>query len=778
MWCILLLACGEGTGPPASMLPVASQPASPDNPTPPSPPATDDISCDAVLTDFEIGCAACHGQATLGGLSLLDLSALVGTPSAGSPLPLITAGDASQSYLWHKVNGTHEDVGGNGTLMPPSGDPFAPVQVDRLAQWIDGGALCGVAPEPEPPDPTTRQLSNIEFANTLETLLDVRPEALDLLPPDGHGFTYDRVVASQTISRAHLDAYFAIAEEAAASVLTPDGLAQLSPACVGVELPPAHPSGVFQVPGSEFALGPEWAVGLDPNDPSVGTTLYAPDPTASASVVFPADGRYRLGFEIDTDHPVQQVELRFNGALMDTVPANGPTVATFTVDATAGPGVFDAHLITVPEEHNLGVSFSGLTVEGPLDETDASGRLPCAEGLIEDLGSQLFRRPLTLVEQDRMRGLYTDSEGLTAFRQVLVGLIANPHTLYLVEVGTETQPGLYELDGWEKAARLSYAICEGPPDAELREAAVLGTLDADGMETHARRLLASPCGEEGVRRFVEQWLHLHELEDLNKSPSAFPGFDDATRAGLAAESERYIFEMVYPRQAGLGEFFTSQTAWPDPRSAWLMNLSVSAQEETPLPPERGGILTHPAVLAATAGFDSTSPVERGVYVLEQLLCDALPPPPPNLNVAPPIPDPSLTTRERWAQHSDDAACSSCHLLIDPVGFAFEGFDGVGQFRTTENGLPIDTSGGVPSLGIVDGSLDGAVEVSMALATSDRLSECFAKQWLRGSLGRLDHPDDGVSVDAVGQIAATDSMLEAIVALVRTPAFSHRFGDAP
>src|SRR5690606_21249443 len=140
---------------------------------------------------------------------------------------------------------------------------------------------------------------------------------------------------------------------------------------------------------------------------------------------------------------------------------------------------------------------------------------------------------------------------------------------------------------------------------------------------------------------------------------------------------------------------------------------------------RAGILTSPSILAVTGTFDGTSPVHRGVYVLEQMLCSRPPPPPGDVEIVPPPPDPALTTRERWAAHSDDPVCSSCHRVIDPVGFAFEGSAGIGRHRTEENGHPVDASGGIPTLGLEDGSLVGGAELSRALASAMELRSCLA-----------------------------------------------------
>jgi len=221
--------------------------------------------------------------------------------------------------------------------------------------------------------------------------------------------------------------------------------------------------------------------------------------------------------------------------------------------------------------------------------------------------------------------------------------------------------------------------------------------------------------------------------------------------------------MFWDEAADLETFFTSTRSWPDPSSGFLANTT------------RTGILEQPALLAVTAPFDGTSPVRRGVFVLEHILCKPIPPPPAELGVAPPPPDPSLSTRDRWAQHSSDPACEPCHSEIDPIGFLFEEYDGIGQFRSEDEGHPVDATGGVPALGLDDG-LEGVAELAQTLATAHEVSQCFATQWLRFSLGRLEQPADEAAIAAAADVLGSASMREGLVEFVRSPSFRHRYEE--
>ncbi len=203
-----------------------------------------------------------------------------------------------------------------------------------------------------------------------------------------------------------------------------------------------------------------------------------------------------------------------------------------------------------------------------------------------------------------------------------------------------------------------------------------------------------------------------------------------------------------------------------------------------LPPERAGLLTQPLFLSAFAKPDQSSPVLRGVGVRHALLCEVLPSPPPDVAIVAPDPAPNATTRERFAVHTEDPACASCHVLIDPVGFGFEGFDQLGGYRTEENGKPIDATGELIGAGPADGAFDGVAELALRLADAERVRECVARSWYRYSVARLEgSPEDDPGLAAA--LAACDGpdcrLHDIVEAIVQSEGFRFRAaheGDAP
>ncbi len=424
---------------------------------------------------------------------------------------------------------------------------------------------------------------------------------------------------------------------------------------------------------------------------------------------------------------------------------------------------------------------SALPNDGP---ALASARRPCVAAFVDVLTPLAFRRPIDDDERTQLLDLYDAAEGYRdGARQVIRAIFRSPNFLFLIEHGTgAVANGAIALTDHEVAARISFALCETVPDTELRAAADAGMLgDADAITAQAERMLRLPCARETLRSFWTQWLRLGRLEGISRDAALYPDFDTATADAMRRETEAFIDHLLWTDPSGLREVFVARFSILDARTGPLYGIDGLGDEptRTELPEQRRGVLTHPSVLTVTSDTDATSPVKRGVFVLRSLLCQALPPVPTDIVIEEPPPSDAQTTRERWAQHSADPACSYCHRILDPVGFAMEDFDAIGRHRDVENGRPIDAHGGIPSLGVDDGTLEGAAELSELIADREELRRCFARQWTRFALGRREARTDEPSLTAIGDVVAGDgSLQEAFAALADSPAFRQRaIGDS-
>ena len=222
------------------------------------------------------------------------------------------------------------------------------------------------------------------------------------------------------------------------------------------------------------------------------------------------------------------------------------------------------------------------------------------------------------------------------------------------------------------------------------------------------------------------------ISDPPRDDRLHPFFDDQYRERLIREARTFIEDTVWAPDGSMKTFFS--------KSYRL--------ESDPPQVSRVGILSQPGLLAVTSKPNMSSPIHRGVFVREQILCSALPPPPADIMVVAPDPDPNLTTRELFEVHTADAACSGCHNLIDPIGLGFENFDELGRWRDSENGRPIDVSGDVTRTLDMDGPFNGVGELGERMAGSEHIHRCVATQLFRYSFGRGETANDVCLLDDV------------------------------
>lgn len=414
----------------------------------------------------------------------------------------------------------------------------------------------------------------------------------------------------------------------------------------------------------------------------------------------------------------------------------------------------------------------------------------CAREFIVDVGRRAWRRHLTDEEIERLIALYDVGAefGEPAFvngvQLVIEALLQSPNFLYRLEVGqlNAERPDLLKLTADEVAARLSFLILRSIPDDALLAAADAGELDTvTGVVDQARRLVALPRARAAAWSFFEQWLHLDRLERIERDPRWYPEYSPHLRELLGEEARRFVESVVW--DAGdMRMLLSASYSFMNRELAEFYGLEGprgEAFEKVALDPERrSGVVTTGAVMAVTAKPNMTSPVHRGIFVREQLLCTALPPPPANVPIIPPDPDPSLTTREAFAVHSANDACAGCHVLIDGIGFGFEHYDALGRFRITENGKPIDATGDVVLTQDADGAFDGAPELARRLADSEHVQRCMTTQAFRFAYGRGENPADDCAREALFQAFVDggyryDALL---VGLVQSDAFRFRRPD--
>ena len=418
--------------------------------------------------------------------------------------------------------------------------------------------------------------------------------------------------------------------------------------------------------------------------------------------------------------------------------------------------------------------------------TDATGR---AQAVVRDLGRRAYRRTLSNEEVDAHVALF--GEGAAHFpdmdtldagvRLLLEALLQSPQFVYRIEIGQTENGDTVQLGDFEIASRLSYMIWNSAPDDTLldeAERSALGTAEQIGMQ--AARMLDDPRGQAMLERFHAQLFNWELYQNMSKDPSEFPLYYDGVGSDMYEEARRFVEHVVLEEDGNLTELLTAPYTFVNADLAAIYGMTGSfaqsfsrADFDPTEQPERGGLLTQLGFLASHGGL--TGSVHRGVFINHRLLCTELPPPPDAL---PPIPADdgvAMTSRQRIEMHTGPGTCgASCHgTFINPVGFAFESFDGLGQYRTTEMGLPIDASA---IFEFEDGPVefDGAAEFSGAIAARVRTHDCYTKHWVEYALGRDTAGSDLGLIQALGDGSLDGLSIKAlIIELVRSEAFGAR-----
>lgn len=421
---------------------------------------------------------------------------------------------------------------------------------------------------------------------------------------------------------------------------------------------------------------------------------------------------------------------------------------------------------------------------------------PCAEGepregcarrFIDSFGRLAFRRPLEDGERAGLLALYADKEKRSghaqAIRLVLEVVLQSPKFLYRLEPLDDTSVKTRALTGYELATRLSFFIWASTPDSKLLDDAAAGKLaTAEGVGDAARRLLADKRAVDGIRSFHRQWLDLRELETESKDQVLYPAFTPELKKAMVEETLRFSAHAVLQGGDAITTLLTSKKSFVNASLAKLYGVAAPAGEGfalVDLPAgQRSGLLTQASVMSVLASAEEASPILRGKFVSEKLLCLSVPPPPPGVAIAPPKPDPKLTKKERFEVHRADPSCAGCHQMMDPAGFGFEHYDAVGAWRTVDGAFPVDSVGVISGTSDANGEFDGAVALGERLAASQQVRRCIATQWFRAALGRSERDEDAASLDDVYQsfTRAGFDVRGLIVAITTSDAFRHASFD--
>lgn len=385
----------------------------------------------------------------------------------------------------------------------------------------------------------------------------------------------------------------------------------------------------------------------------------------------------------------------------------------------------------------------------------------CFQKFVTQFGRLAFRQTLTQAQVDRFTQLITTvaanlGDVYEGIRAGLNSILLSPWFLYRLERGAPVSGSpFWQYTSSEMASRLAYFITNSTPDATL-----LALADQDGLQTasavraQADRLLSTAKGRQSIANFTSELLQLQLIAGRAKDPTLFPQYTPALQNGMMQEIPAMFAGLVLDQKVSAMNLFTTRTTFVNKDLAALYGLpttgltsDVMTAASLPSDGLRAGLLGTAGYLSLNGSQKEGSPTLRGKFIREVLLCQEIPPPPPNVNtvLVDPPPGVVLTKRQKLAQHETNPTCAACHSLMDPLGLTLENFDTIGQYRATDQGLPIDVSG------TLDGTnFNGPIELGQLLSKSPAVAKCMLRSIYRYATGHVEVPTEAPVLADLGQ----------------------------
>ena len=683
--------------------------------------------------------------------------------------------------------------------MPPPRRP-RPDDATYVAfvDWIETELDHAAAADPNPGNETVHRLNRTEYTNAIRDLLALEIDGRELLPADDLSYGFDNIADVLSLSPALLERYMLaagkIAEMAVGdpSIRSATAVYTTSPVLIQhARMSELHPFGsrggfatrhYFPVDGEyEFKVTLERTHGDAIKGLQRRNTLEVRlDRARVARFEIGADGQREAWSAVFNLTPYERnadADLRFR---MPVQAGMREVALSFLRRSVLPEGVLEpvsaAETYHYAGDRDAPMAVWIVEIEGPFNATgpSADAATPsreriftcapdgpaaeptCAEEILGALAERAFRRPVSAADLDALVAFYDVGYAKGGFESgiefALRAILVDPEFLFRIELDPlDAAPGEpYRISDLELASRLSFFLWSSIPDDALLDVAARGELRDEGvLAAQVQRMLADPKASALVDNFAGQWLFLRNMRSVKPDPVAFPEFDGNLREAFTRETELW-FESQIEEDRSVIEVLTSDYTFANERLAkhyGIPNVAGNHFRRVRLPDERRrGILGQGSVLTATSYANRTSPVKRGVWVLENLLGAPPPPPPadvPGLEDSDSVADPSnpesrpRSVRERMERHRTDPVCASCHVRMDPLGFALESFDAIGGYRE----LPVEqTSGTLPS----GRELNGPESVrEMLLANREDFVGTVTEKLLTYALGRgveyYDHP---------------------------------------
>jgi hypothetical protein len=710
--------------------------------------------------------------------------------------------------------------------MPPQGMPH-PTEPEYAAftNWLAGSLDRASAARNNPGRYVAHRLNRTEYGNAVRDLLDIEVDVTSLLPSDGGDFGFDNIAAALTTSPLLLERYLTAAQRISAFAV---GDAEAKPGAseqlISLEttqkghvegLPLGTRGGavvrhIFPADGEYDVSGrlnrgvEEGYTGMEGHEtPHMFVITIDGELVFSTWIGGPQD---HLLNGKDVNKARVALEERMKGRVFVTA---GPHDVGFTWKErpTQEQAVWQPPLRDSQEVHMVAglPRLRSVSIQGPFNvtgisdtpsrqrlfvckPTSAADEGACAERILSAVARRAYRRPVTAVDLEAPQSFYLQArQGGGDFdagiRAGLARILASPAFLYRVEKDPETlrAGAAHRITDLELASRLSFFLWSSIPDEELLKLAETSRLRAPGiLEAQVKRMVADPRADAMMTNFTGQWLQLRNLESrVTPDLLLFPDFDDNVRKAFRKETELFFSYVVRQNRSAM-ELLNADYTFVNERLAkhyGIPGVYGSRFRLVQIPdPNRRGLLGHGSVLALTSVATRTSPVLRGKFILSTFLNTPPPPPPPSvptLEESKGTADKPRTVRQQMEAHRANPVCASCHRVIDPVGFALENFNPVGQWRAaSEDGQTIDTSGVLADGSPVNGP--GALRNAI-LSRPNAFATILTERMMTYALGRGVEPTDMAVVRRIVTASARDNyrFMSIITGIVQSAPFQMR-----
>jgi hypothetical protein len=721
----------------------------------------------------------------------------------------------NDAAVWEKVL---RKVSAN--QMPPMNLPH-PDEAARKAftSFLETELDRAAAEHPNPGHPTVHRLNRAEYSNAIRDLLalDIQPGAS--LPPDDSGYGFDNIGDVLSLSPVLIERYMSVGRTVARLAVGDTDVKPQIDTFTPVKEVRAASKGGPKIPRNERIsddLPFDSAGGLAiaytfPVDGEYVFKIKLPSPPAGADGVQAPSPILELRVPVKAG--VRNVGVTFmrSSAVPEILPAFGNGRGGGRGGRGAAPTPATAHLdlrldgerlklYDVPEGGN-GPTFNELSIAGPYNVV-GSGDTPsrekifvckpasakdedaCAHKILANLTRHAFRRPVTEADLKPLLAFYAagrkEKDFNNGIEMALRAVLVSPDFLFRIEHDPAgAAPGsVHRISDYELASRLSFFLWSSIPDEELLTLAGQNKLrDPKVVQQQVARMLDDPKSKAFVSNFAGQYLYLRNLASQKPDPDEYPEFDNNLRHAFEQETQLF-FNAILRENRPVTDLLDAKFTYLNQRLAEFYGVpgvyGPQFRRVELTDPRRSGILGQGSLLTVTSYPNRTSVVQRGKWVLENLLGTPPPPPPPNVpSLDPHGKDGKMSMRQAMEMHRANPVCATCHSRMDPIGFALENFDGIGQWRDKDNGTPIDASGKLP-----DGAtFTGAAGLKDLILTRhrDEFISTFTEKLMTYALGRGLESYDRPAVRTVMREAAkeNDSVQALIRAIIDSPQFQMR-----